>query len=86
MNATAKDKTTGREQTIAITASTNLNKADVERICMQIAELQQAMMVLGQAMYGGATASGADSPERPGGNGHGGPRDEDVIEGEYRDM
>ena len=32
MNATAKDKATGREQKIAITASTNLNKADVERM------------------------------------------------------
>jgi molecular chaperone DnaK len=32
LNATAKDKATGREQKIAITASTNLNKADVERM------------------------------------------------------
>ena len=32
LNATAKDKATGREQEIAITASTNLNKADVERM------------------------------------------------------
>ena len=32
LNATAKDKATGREQKIAITASTNLNKADIE--CM----------------------------------------------------
>jgi molecular chaperone DnaK len=32
LNATAKDKATGREQKITITASTNLNKADVERI------------------------------------------------------
>ncbi len=43
------------------------------------------MMALGQAMYG-ATVPGAGSPERPGGNGHGGPRDENVIEGEYRDV
>jgi molecular chaperone DnaK len=154
LNATAKDKTTGREQKITITATTNLNKADVERmvqdaqrnasednrrretiqsrneadqaiyqaekslrdrgdkvsaldrgkidaqintlkaalqsqdagrIRVQIAELQQAMMAVGQAMYG-APAAGADGPERPGGNGHGGPRDEDVIEGEYRDI
>ena len=32
LNATAKDKATGREQKIAITASTNLNKVDVERM------------------------------------------------------
>jgi molecular chaperone DnaK len=32
LNATAKDKATGREQKIVITASTNLNKADVERM------------------------------------------------------
>ena len=32
------------------------------RIRAQIAELQQAMMVLGQATYGGATATGPDKP------------------------
>ena len=32
LNATAKDKATGREQKIVITASTNLSKADVERM------------------------------------------------------
>ena len=32
LNATAKDKATGREQKITITASTNLNKGDVERM------------------------------------------------------
>ena len=32
LNAMAKDKATGCEQKIAITASTNLNKADVERM------------------------------------------------------
>jgi molecular chaperone DnaK len=154
LNVTAKDKATSREQKITITASTNLNKADVERmvqeaqrsasednrrretiqarneadqmiyqaekslrdlgdkvsasdrsriesqinalketmkgddasrIRVQISELQQAMMVLGQAMYGtpGAGPSGSD---RPGGNGHGEPRGEDVVEGEYQAM
>jgi molecular chaperone DnaK len=154
LNVTAKDKATSREQKITITASTNLNKADVERmvqeaqrsasednrrretiqarneadqmiyqaekslrdlgdkvsasdrsriesqinalketmkgddasrIRVQISELQQAMMVLGQAMYGtpGAGPSGSD---RPGGNGHGEPRGEDVVEGEYQKM
>jgi molecular chaperone DnaK len=35
LNATAKDKATGREQKIVITASTNLNKADVERMVQE---------------------------------------------------
>ncbi len=44
------------------------------------------MMALGQTMYSGAAATGPDEPGRPGSNGHGEPRDEEVIEGEYRDM
>ncbi|HRF49010.1 MAG TPA: molecular chaperone DnaK [Anaerolineales bacterium] len=32
LNVSAKDKATGKEQTVKITASTNLNKADVERM------------------------------------------------------
>jgi molecular chaperone DnaK len=149
LNVTAKDTATGREQKIAITASTNLNKSDVERMVQeaqrnsatdnrrketvqarneadqiiyqaekslrdlgdkvsatdrskieaqvsslketmkgedtsriraQISELQQAMMVLGQTMYGGP------SGPQPGGNGHGEPRGEDVVEGEYQKM
>ena len=156
LNATAKDKATGREQKIVITASTNLNKADVERMVQeaqrsasednrrretiqarneadqalyqaekslrdlgekvsapdrgkveahmntlkeampdqdagriraQIAELQQAMMVLGQAMYGNsASAAGPGGPGRPTGNGHGEPHSEEVVEGEYSEI
>ena len=154
LNVTAKDKATGREQKITITASTNLNKADVERMVQeaqrnaaednrrretiqarneadqmiyqaekslrdlgdkvsasdrsriesqinalketmkgddasriraQISELQQAMMVLGQAMYG-TPGAGPSGSGRPGGNGHGEPRGEDVVEGEYQKM
>ena len=153
LNVTAKDKATGHEQKITITASTNLNKADVERmvkesqrnaaednrrretiqarneadqmiyqaekslrdlgdkvsasdrsrvesqinalketmkgddtsrIRAQISELQQAMMTLGQAMYGGA--AGSSGSGHPGGNGHGEGRGEDVVEGEYQKM
>jgi len=152
LNVSAQDKATGREQKITITASTNLGKADIERMVQeaqrhsaednrrrevvqarneadqiiyqaekslrdlgdrvsapdrskvesqinalketmkgedanriraQISELQQAMMVLGQAMYGQAGPSG---PGRAGGNGHGEPRGEDVVEGEYQTM
>ena len=151
LNVTAKDTATGREQKIAITASTNLTKSDVERMVQeaqrnsatdnrrketiqarneadqiiyqaekslrdlgdkvsapdrskieaqinslketmkgedtsriraQISELQQAMMALGQTMYGGPSPSG----DKPGGNGHGEPRGEDVVEGEYQKM
>jgi molecular chaperone DnaK len=32
LNVSAKDKATGKEQTVKITASTNLNKTDVERM------------------------------------------------------
>jgi molecular chaperone DnaK len=32
LNVNAKDKATGKEQTVKITASTNLNKSDVERM------------------------------------------------------
>jgi molecular chaperone DnaK len=154
LNVAAKDKATGREQKITITASTNLNKADVERMVQeaqhntaqdnrrketiqarneadqmiyqaekslrdlgdkvpasdrsriesqinalketmkgddtsrirtQISELQQAMMVLGQAMYD-APGPGPSSAGHPGGNGHGEPRGEDVVEGEYQAM
>jgi len=152
LNVTAKDKATGREQKITITASTNLSKSDVERMVQeaqhnaaqdnrrretiqarneadqmiyqadkslremgdkvsasdrskiesqistlketmkgddasrirtQISELQQAMMVLGQAMYG---STGPTDSGRPNGNGHGEPRGEDVVEGEYQTM
>ena len=55
---------------------------DAGRIRAQISELQQAMMVLGQAMYGGGGRPGQAG--RRSGNGHGEPRGEDVVEGEYR--
>ncbi len=32
LNVTAKDKATGKEQKVTITASTNLDKGDVERM------------------------------------------------------
>jgi molecular chaperone DnaK len=58
---------------------------DASRIRAQISELQQAMMVLGQAMYG-TPGAGPQSSAHPGGNGHGEPRGEDVVEGEYQKM
>ena len=41
LNVTAKDKATGREQKITITASTNLNKSEVERL-IQEAKLHES--------------------------------------------
>ena len=61
-----------------------MQSEDSGRIRAQIAEVQQAMMILGQATYGGATATGPGGPEGPGGKGHSEPRGEDVIEGEYQ--
>ncbi len=155
LNATAKDKATGREQKITITASTNLNKADVERMVQEakssasednrrretiqarneadqaiyqaekslrdlgekvsapdrakieaqlktlkeampgedawrirthISELQQAVMVLGQAMYDSAAATEPGGPGHPNDNGHAEPRGEEVVEGEFSEM
>jgi hypothetical protein len=58
---------------------------DSGRIRTQITELQQAMMAVGQAMYGsGAAATEPGGPGHPTtGNGHGEPHGEDVVEGEY---
>jgi molecular chaperone DnaK len=35
LNVTAKDKATGKEQKVTITASTNLNKSDIERMVQE---------------------------------------------------
>jgi len=43
-------------------------------------------MVVGQAMYTGAAAAGPGDPEHPGGNGHGKPRGEEVVEGENSEV
>jgi len=64
---------------------------DTGRIRSQIAELQQAMMVLGQSMVGTSGQSGGwTEPDQPGGNGRGEQRGErrgeDVVEGEYQKM
>ena len=38
LNVSAKDKATGKEQSVTITASTNLNKGDIERMVQQARE------------------------------------------------
>ena len=38
LNVSARDKATGKEQSVTITASTNLNKSDIERMVQQARE------------------------------------------------
>ena len=59
---------------------------DARRIRTQTSELQQAVMILGQAAYGGAAATEPGSPDHPGDNGHTEPRGEDLVEGEFSEM
>jgi molecular chaperone DnaK len=55
---------------------------DAGRIRAQIAEQQEAIMILGQTTYGGTPATRPESSGRPAGKGHTGPRGEAVVEGE----
>jgi molecular chaperone DnaK len=75
-----------RLETQVNTLKEAMSGEDAGRIRTQIAELQQAMMVLGQAMYNGAAATGPDETAHPGGNGHGEPHSEDVVEGEFQEL
>jgi molecular chaperone DnaK len=61
-----------------------LDANDVEAMRSGLEELQQAMMAVGQAVYGGA---GPSEPEQPGENGQGGPGSQSgTVEGEYREV
>ena len=42
LNVTAKDKATGKEQKVTITASTNLNKSDIERMVQEARQNESA--------------------------------------------
>jgi molecular chaperone DnaK len=60
-----------------------LDASDVEVMKSSLEELQQAMMAVGQAVYGGTQAE----PEEPGHNGEGGPGSpQGTVEGEYREV
>jgi molecular chaperone DnaK len=64
-----------------------LDANDVERMKTALEELQQAMMAVGQAVYGGGQAEGGPPPEEPGANGQGGPSSPSgTVEGEYREV
>ncbi len=63
-----------------------LDANDVETMKSALEELQQAMMAVGQAVYGGG-AGGPSEPEEPGSNGQGGPGSPSgTVEGEYREV
>jgi molecular chaperone DnaK len=63
-----------------------LDANDVEGMKTALEELQQAMMAVGQAVYGGG-AGGPSEPEEPGANGQGGPGSPSgTVEGEYREV
>jgi molecular chaperone DnaK len=58
---------------------------DVEAMKTALEELQQAMMAVGQAVYGGGSPT--DEPTEPGSNGQGGPGSPSgTVEGEYREV
>jgi len=61
-----------------------LDGNDVETMKTALEELQQAMMAVGQAVYGSGPT---DGPTPPGSNGQGGPGSpQGTVEGEYREV
>jgi molecular chaperone DnaK len=61
-----------------------LDANDIEGMKTSLEELQQAMMAVGQAVYGGG---GEGGPSEPGQDGHGGPEaPSGTVEGEYREV
>ena len=61
-----------------------LDANDVEAMKTALEELQQAMMAVGQAVYGGGPG---EEPKEPGSNGQGGPGSpQGTVEGEYREV
>ncbi len=71
------------EKSSAVKRALDANDADGMRTALQ--ELQQAMMAVGQAAYGGTTG---ESGETPGENGQGGGpgSTQGTVEGEYREV
>jgi molecular chaperone DnaK len=64
-----------------------LDANDTEGMKSAMEELQQAMMAVGQAVYGGGEGAGPAQPEEPGANGQGGPGSPSgTVEGEYREV
>ena len=64
-----------------------LDANDLAGMKTAMEELQQAMMAVGQAVYGGGTGDGGAAPGEPGANGQGGPGSPSgTVEGEYREV
>ncbi|HEX8966981.1 MAG TPA: molecular chaperone DnaK, partial [Chloroflexota bacterium] len=62
-----------------------LDANDTEAMKSTVQELQQAMMAVGQAVYGGE--AGGPGPQEPGTNGEGGSGSPSgTVEGEYREV
>ena len=63
-----------------------LDANDVDTMKTALEELQQAMMAVGQAVYGGGGPP-EEGPTEPGSNGQGGPGSpQGTVEGEYREV
>jgi molecular chaperone DnaK len=64
-----------------------LDANDVEGMKTTMEELQQAMMAVGQAVYGAGAGAPGGEPQEPGANGQGGPGSPSgTVEGEYREV
>jgi molecular chaperone DnaK len=71
------------EKSSAVKRALDANDIDGMRTALQ--EVQQAMMAVGQAAYGGSAEGGPS--EQPGANGQGGPgTPQGTVEGEYREV
>jgi molecular chaperone DnaK len=71
------------EKSSAVKRALDANDLDAMRTALE--ELQQAMMAVGQAVYGGGPEAG--EPGQPGHNGQGGPGSPSgTVEGEYREV
>src|SRR5919202_702636 len=72
------------EKSSAVKRALDANDTEGMRTAME--ELQQAMMAVGQAVYGSGAAAGS-APGEPGANGQGGPGSPSgTVEGEYREV
>jgi hypothetical protein len=63
-----------------------LDANDLEAMKTSMEELQQAMMEVGQAVYGGGTPSEPEEPGHNGQSGQGGGSPSGTVEGEYREV
>src|SRR5438552_4014652 len=73
------------EKSSAVKHALDANDIDGMKTAME--ELQQAMMAVGQAVYGAGEGAAPSEPSEPGANGQGGPGSPSgTVEGEYREV